>query len=212
MKYRDVIVDGYIWVKELQKRGVVHYHMIFLTPQRIRDFYNKVNESWGYGFVFVRGVEKRKVKSTIFYIMKYIKKDINKGVENDKMRRRVGRGGILRFKCETFVGRVVKFSEFEFVGSAYTKGMGVKVYRFKNMVMLVSTSMYGVRFDIFECDVDKIVEQFKYMTDNGLASMLNDLKYLFLSKVERQDIIGYNIFDRELNNLIYGRRCYCETC
>ncbi len=81
VKYRDVQIEGYVWVKELQKRGVVHYHMIVLVPEKLRDFYSKVNESWKHGFVFVKGVEKQKVRNTILYIMKYIKKDLNEKVK-----------------------------------------------------------------------------------------------------------------------------------
>lgn len=205
VKYRDVQIDGYFWVKELQKRGVVHYHMLILTPQKIRDMYDKVNESWGYGWVFVKGVERQKVRNAMLYIMKYVKKDLNEQVKNEKMKRKIGRGGILKFRAETFLSRVVRFSEFEYVGSANTKGMRLKVYRCMGMVMFVSSSMYGTRFDIFECDIEKIIYTFKYEMKNAnkIGSLLNNLKYLLLSRLEREDILGYHKFDKEINKLLW---------
>lgn len=205
LKYRGVTVDGYIWVKELQKRGVVHYHMIILTPEKIRDFYGKVNESWGYGFVFTKGVERNKIRSAILYMMKYMKKDMGKVVENEKMKRKMGRGGMLRFNSETFLGRVVKFSEFEYVGSAGTKGMKVKIYRCGDMIMFVASGINGVSIDVFEWDLEKSIDKFKYEKKNGnkIASLLNNLQFLGLNRVERQDVLGYHKFDREINRLLW---------
>ena len=205
LKYRGVIVDGYIWVKELQRRGVVHYHMVILTPEKIRDFYNRVNDSWRHGFVFVKGVEKQKVRNTILYIMKYIKKGLNDQVRNEKMKRKMGRGGVLRFRSETFLGRVVKFSEFEYVGSASTKGMRLKVYRCGDMVMFVASGINGVSIDIFECDIEKIIENFKYGMKNAnkIGSLVDNLKYLLLNRLEREDVLGYHKFDKEINRLLW---------
>jgi len=204
LEYRGVSVEGYFWVKELQKRGVVHYHMILLTPGKIVDFYSKVNESWGLGFVFVRGVEKTKIRNAVLYVMKYIKKDINKVEnENNKMRRRMGRGGLLRFRVVSFYERVAELSEFEFVGSLVYKGVRFKVYRFSCLVMVLSLSMWGSGIDIFEIDVDKIIAKFKYRKKwNYLARILDDVQYSFLSGDERMEIIGYHMFDREINALL----------
>lgn len=205
LKYRDVVVDGYFWVKELQKRGVVHYHMIILIPEKQRDFYVKVNESWGYGFVFVKGVEKQKVRNTILYVMKYIKKDLSLNIENDKMKRKIGRGGILRFRAEAFLGRVVRFSEFEYVGSAITKGMKLKIYRCGDMIMFVAASINGISIDIFYWNVEKIMDKFKYemKNSNKMGSLLNNLQFLVLNKVERGDVVGYHMFDKEINRLLW---------
>ena len=205
LKYRGVTVDGYIWVKELQKRGVVHYHMIILTPEKIRDFYSKVNESWGYGFVFTKGVERDKIRSAILYMMKYMKKDIDKVVENEKMKRKIGRGGMLRFNSETFLGRVVRYSEFDYVGSMSTKGMKVKIYRCGDMVMFVSAGINGMSVDIVEWDIEKLLDKFKYNVKNAnkIVSLLNNPEFVALDKVERSDVLGYHRFDREINRLLW---------
>ena len=207
MEYREVEMDGYLWVKELQRRGVVHYHMIVLVPEKIKDFYSKVNESWGYGFVFVKGVEKQKVRNTILYIMKYIKKDMNKKLENEKMKRKIGRGGILRFRTETFVGRVVRFSEFEYVGSGSIKGMKLKIYRYGDLVMFVSSGINGVSIDVVDwgSEIEKSIEKFKYEMKNAnkIGSLLNDLQFLALTKVEKDDVTGYHMFNRTINRLLW---------
>ncbi len=205
VEYRGVQIDGYLWVKELQKRGVIHFHMIVLVPEKIREFYEKVNDSWKHGFVFVKGVEKRKVKNTILYIMKYIKKELNDQAKNEKMKRKIGRGGILRFRSETFVGRIVRFSEFEYVGSGSAKGMRVKIYRCGDLVMFVASGINGVSIDIFEWDIEKSVEKFKYEMKNAnkIASLLNSVYFLALTKVEKEDVTGYHMFAREINRLLW---------
>lgn len=205
LEYRDVQIDGYVWVKELQKRGVVHFHMIVLVPNMIRDFYNRVNDSWKHGFVFVKGIDKQKVRNTILYVMKYIKKELNEEVKNDKMKRKIGRGGVLRFRTETFLGRVVKYSEFEYVGSMSTKGMKVKIYRCGEMVMFVSSGINGISMDIVEWDIEKILDTFKYemKNSNKIVSLLNNPEFVGLAKVERSDVMGYHKFDKEINKLLW---------
>ena len=205
IKYREVIVDGYVWVKEMQRRGVVHYHMILLTPNMIRNFYYLVSESWKYGFVFVKGVEKSKIKNAILYIMKYIKKELNQGSENEKMKRRIGRGGMLRFRTESFVDRVVKFSEFQFVGCGSTKGMAVKIYRASNLVMFVAYGVNGVSIHIVDWgnEIGKILERFKFGLDAGkIGTLLSEIEFLALTKEEKDDVIGFHRFDREINRLL----------
>ena len=205
LKYRGVEVEGYLWIKELQKRGVVHYHVLVLVPEKMRNFYDKVNESWGYGFVFTRGVEKKKVRGAIKYIMKYIKKELNQGSENEKMKRRIGRGGMLRFRTESFVDRVVKFSEFQFVGCGSTKGMAVKIYRASNLVMFVAYGVNGVSIHIVDWanEIHKILERFKFGLDAGkIGTLLSEIEFLALTKEEKDDVIGFHRFDREINRLL----------
>jgi len=207
MEYRGVNIDGYVWVKELQKRGVVHYHMIVLVPDMMRDFYAKVNDAWKHGFVFVKGIEKQKIRNTILYIMKYIKKDLRLQVSNEKMKRRMGRGGILRFRSESFLGRVVRFSEFEYVGSGSTKGMRLKIYRCGEMIMFVASGVNGVSIDILDwgSEIEKVVDKFKYEMKNSrkIASLLNNVQFLTLNRVEKEDVIGYHRFDKAVNRLLW---------
>jgi len=128
-------------------------------------------------------------------------------LENEKMKRKIGRGGILRFQAETFLGRVVKYSEFEYVGSASTKSMKLKMYRFANMVMFVSSGINGVSIDVFDWDseIEKIMDKFKYemKNSNKMASLLNNLQFLALTRVEKDDILGYHKFSKEINKLLW---------
>lgn len=206
LKYRDVKVDGYLWVKELQKRGVVHYHMLILVPGMVQDFYDRVNKSWGYGWVFVKGLDGEKgLRNSILYIMKYIKKDVK--VKHDKMRRKIGRGGVLKFRAESFLERVVKYSEFEYVGGGSTKGMRVKIYRGLGMVMFVASGVNGVSIHLVEwhSEIEKIIDKLKYeeKVGNKIASLLNNIGFLTLSKVEQEDVLGYHRFDRAVNRLLW---------
>lgn len=207
MEYRGVEIDGYVWVKELQKRGVVHYHMMVLVPNMMRDFYDRVNDSWKHGFVFVKGIEKQKIRNTILYIMKYIKKDLRLEGNNEKMKRKLGRGGLLRFRTETFVSRIVKYSEFEYVGSGSTKGMRLKIYRCGQMIMFVASGINGVSIDIFDygSEIEKVLDKFKYEMKNTrkIGCLLNNLQFLMLNRVEKEDVLGYHRFDKAVNRLLW---------
>ena len=204
LEYRGVKVSGYIWTKELQRRGVVHYHFLILTTERLS--HKVVEDAWKKGFVFVQRVRGEKFRSVLNYLFKYMFKNGQNVQNDDKMRRKMGRGGILRFRCERFTDRVLRFSEFDYVGSSYYKGVRVKVYRCMDLITCVVSGRYGTRIDICdvtECKIDKFIEEFKYRpTWNGLARIMNDLRYLFLDKGERQEIIGYHNFDRLLNKVM----------
>jgi hypothetical protein len=68
---------------------------------------------------------------------------------------------------------------------------------------LIIISRYAVVIDVFKCDIGRVVDEFKYLPRwNGLARVLNDVRYLLLEKGEREDIIGYHKFDREVNILV----------
>ncbi len=72
----------YLSVYELQKRGAIHYHMIFFNLPYIKDIYNKMRDIWKQGRIMVGGKDKRfkqiktmeHLKKTIDYFTKYIQK------------------------------------------------------------------------------------------------------------------------------------------
>ncbi|MGI6378937.1 MAG: rolling circle replication-associated protein [Patescibacteria group bacterium] len=74
----------YLAVFELQKRGAIHYHMIFFNLLYIKDVYQKMYKIWGRGRIMVGGKNKnfKKVRDQeqlnkiIFYFIKYIQKSV----------------------------------------------------------------------------------------------------------------------------------------
>lgn len=203
--YRGVHINGYFWVKELQKRGVVHYHIILLVSEKTRDFYSIVNESWRHGFVFVRGVEKTKIKNVIFYIMKYVKKELGMKFENEKMKRRIGRGGILRFRVVPFFERVANFSEFEYVGCLGFPGFRVKFYRYRFYVLMIVNGVRSRGIHIFEVNRE-IIEKMRYEFKNisSVTEMINSVSYQILTNEEIRDIYEYHKFCRDLDSVIFS--------
>jgi len=206
MEYRGFRFDGYLWTKELQRRGVIHYHVLVLSPVKLSGMHSHIEAAWGLGFVFLQRVlpSQKKFRSVMNYVFKYI----FKGSEiNDKVKRRMGRGGILRFRVVPFLQRVALNSDFDYVGSMSSKGMRVKIYRFMNLVMFVSSGVYGVSIDIVDWDIEigKIKEKIKYgmKNSNKIGSLLKDPGYLALDKVEREDVLGYHRFDRAVNRLLW---------
>ena len=64
----------YFAVRELQDRGVYHYHLLFIDLRFLP--FSLISEMWGVGFVFleyVRGSE------AIRYMLKYMRKDTHNG-------------------------------------------------------------------------------------------------------------------------------------
>jgi len=73
----------YLAVFELQKRGAIHYHMIFFNLPYIPNVYDKLRDIWGQGRIMVGGKRKfenienqTKLKKIIDYFIKYIQKSI----------------------------------------------------------------------------------------------------------------------------------------
>jgi hypothetical protein len=74
----------YLAVFELQKRGAIHYHIIFFNLPFINNIYDKIKSIWGNGIINVGGTKKNlpnvnkedKIKKIIEYFTKYIQKSI----------------------------------------------------------------------------------------------------------------------------------------
>ncbi|MDM7320290.1 MAG: hypothetical protein P3W91_001010 [Fervidobacterium sp.] len=212
LKCRSVEIAGYIWAKELQRRGVVHYHVVLLTLDKLR--HAVVEEAWRKGFVWVQRVvtsNDKMVRKIVGYVFKYINKegkDKNNG--NDKMKRRMGRGGILRFRVVKFYDRVAQFSEFQYVGGLYYKGFRVKFYRLGKLIMMISTGVRGCAIDIFEYDMKKVMEKMKYLLPSmrRVTKMVNTLGFQLLKRDEIRDIYGYHRFSRSIDWVLYFREIF----
>jgi len=60
----------YVWVAELQKRGVIHYHLVFWLPQGVRCPKWDKRGWWPYGMT-----QSVPAKNAVGYLMSYLKKD-----------------------------------------------------------------------------------------------------------------------------------------
>jgi hypothetical protein len=63
----------YLAVPEFQKRGAVHYHVVFLNLPFIHNIYDEISEIWGHGFTLVETIKN--LRHLINYIAKYITAD-----------------------------------------------------------------------------------------------------------------------------------------
>lgn len=75
----------YLCVPEFQKRGAVHYHVIYFDLPYIKNIKNVIQGMWKHGFTQVRAI--RKVRSIGGYVSKYLQKGID-----DKRRKRGEKG------------------------------------------------------------------------------------------------------------------------
>ena len=65
----------YLAVWEKQKRGAIHYHIIFFALPYIRT--KKIQEIWGHGFVKINKIVVDSIDNTGRYASKYFTKDID---------------------------------------------------------------------------------------------------------------------------------------
>jgi hypothetical protein len=64
----------YFAVRELQNRGVYHYHLLFIDLRWLP--FSLISEMWGVGFVFLEYVRG---SQAIKYMLKYMRKDTHNG-------------------------------------------------------------------------------------------------------------------------------------
>jgi hypothetical protein len=67
---RDKANIRYLAVPEFQKRGAVHYHVIFFNLSFIKNIYDEINALWGNGFTLVETVKT--LSHLVNYVAKYI--------------------------------------------------------------------------------------------------------------------------------------------
>ena len=63
----------YIAIIEFQKRGAVHYHVLFFNMPFIEMIYDKMEKIWDQGFIFV--ISLKETKNVASYICKYMTKN-----------------------------------------------------------------------------------------------------------------------------------------
>jgi hypothetical protein len=71
MNYRFNLRLKYLVVPEFQKRGAVHFHVIFFNMPYIDK--NELENTWNYGMTNVQGL--RKVRNVSAYVAKYLSKE-----------------------------------------------------------------------------------------------------------------------------------------
>lgn len=69
----------YICIPEFQKRGAIHYHVLYFNLPYIE--FENLGHVWGNGFVFVESV-KDNIEDYAKYVAKYMNKENSKGEEN----------------------------------------------------------------------------------------------------------------------------------
>lgn len=114
-KYLGPWFDWYIWVAELQQRGVLHYHL--LLPKRIpKALYRRFRKLWcetygmGPGAFDIR--QMRSSKGTAKYLAKYVVKRPPEG------QKRVSRHNGKEYEREVFAGNAYALSQAARWGTA----------------------------------------------------------------------------------------------
>ncbi|MCK4919359.1 MAG: hypothetical protein KAS01_03145 [Candidatus Pacebacteria bacterium] len=63
----------YVGIIEFQKRGAVHYHVLFFNMPFIEMIYDKIEKIWGEGFIIVKPIKN--IRSVASYVCKYMTKN-----------------------------------------------------------------------------------------------------------------------------------------
>jgi hypothetical protein len=63
----------YIAVPEFQKRGAVHYHVVYFNLPFIKNIYDRISKIWGNGFTLIESVKN--ISHLSNYVVKYISKE-----------------------------------------------------------------------------------------------------------------------------------------
>ena len=72
----------YISIVEFQKRGAIHYHIIFFNLPFIENLYDKLEKMWTWGFFNVKPVDKSE------NIGQYVSKYLTKKIDDDRLKTR----------------------------------------------------------------------------------------------------------------------------
>jgi hypothetical protein len=72
----------YIVVPEFQKRGAVHYHVLFFNLPHIKK--EKIAEAWGFGFIDIK--KSKNVDKAIHYMTKYMSKELGSNMPKSARR------------------------------------------------------------------------------------------------------------------------------
>jgi len=71
----------YICIPEFQKRGAIHFHVIYLNLPYITI--QKISQIWGQGYAFIEGIkETQNIEDFAKYVCKYMNKHNAKGEDN----------------------------------------------------------------------------------------------------------------------------------
>jgi len=74
LNYDFVIKSKYLAVVEFQKRGAIHYHVLFFNVPYMDYIAKKMQKIWGYGNVDVRAISH--IENIGAYITKYLQKEV----------------------------------------------------------------------------------------------------------------------------------------
>lgn len=71
----------YICIPEFQKRGAVHFHVLYFNLPYVKN--EKMQDIWGHGYTFIEGIsEKQNIEDFAKYVCKYMSKENSKGEDN----------------------------------------------------------------------------------------------------------------------------------
>lgn len=170
----------YLAVFELQKRGAVHYHMIFFNLPYMEDVYQRIYKTWGQGRIMVGSKDgnfnkvknQEQLNKVIFYFIKYIQKSVYENYYPGKRTKKyITSKGLLKSQ-ENSIAEVVSLVEsklsndflvFKYDGESEYNQMDIKetIGKPKNFLRWLNYSQYDLsKNPDLEIEIDRLINDF----------------------------------------------------
>ncbi|RKD23756.1 hypothetical protein SAMN02745883_02433 [Caminicella sporogenes DSM 14501] len=167
----------YICIPEFQKRGAVHFHVLYFNLPFIEQ--KEFSKIWGLGFTFVESVNKKEeIEDFAKYVAKYINKENSKGEDNyeiylekgllNQKRYFVSRGlnkpdifklNIDKELYESFIAMLRDFHvtsheyENEFIGKVEINNYEIENKSIKDMIINAINTIYKIMKSVYNKSV-----------------------------------------------------------
>ncbi|SNS03062.1 hypothetical protein SAMN05446037_100315 [Anaerovirgula multivorans] len=193
----------YICIPEFQKRGAVHYHVLYFNMPYV-DF-KELSKIWGQGYVFVEGItEKQNIEDFAKYTCKYMSKENSKGEDNYKIYQDKEMLNTKRYFTSRGLNKPENYKLDIDKGIYDSFLIFLKDYHKDNLEY--SNEFIGhVEINTYEIDKQSILESIK----NAVNSIIDAMKYTYSKKEKLTKYGDKNFLSRLQDN--YYENLYIQT-
>lgn len=227
----------YICIPEFQKRGAVHFHVLYFNLPYIEK--DKFQNIWGNGWTWVESVSKKEdIIDFASYVAKYINKENSKGEDNFDIYQEKDLLNQKRYFCsrglnkpeiykldidkELYNSLIAMLKEFhtfngkysnEFIGDVEINSYEIEDNSVRHSIMNVVNSIFKIMKEIYNKSIKltkKMVGEYMYLPETFYK--IKDIKDRINSiyGYDNKDWIEVPVLDRDIE--LWGEQYYCIKC